>query len=373
MILSALVSPPEQVIRAGSWQKKYIQTDSKYHEKGFTKMKTKAIFIFIVFTTLNSGFATAQPAPPDYSDLKYWAASPHKADASDKIPLFLKDEKQDYRADVFFIYPTIYDNDSDTASWNAWLSDEKVNAEIDKTTILLQTSVFNGSCRVYSPRYRQANMVAFYSMGTPKADAAFDMAYNDVKTAFQYYLKNENNGRPIVIAGHSQGTLHAIRLLKEFFDGTSLQKQLVCAYIPGYRIKTDEYKSLPVGERPDQTGCILGWRSYIKGEIPNRAAGGNGNSVCVNPVTWTISEDWSPRELHQGIMLGFEDIIPNTVSAAIEPDSKILWVDIPPQIRESLEKKTDLHIYDINLFWMNIRGNVKLRIDSWLKENGFQK
>ena len=69
-------------------------------------------------------------------------------------------------------------------------------------------------------------------------------------------------------------------------------------------------------------------------------------------------------------MLGFEDIIPNTVSAAIEPGSKILWVDIPPQIRESLEKKTDLHIYDMNLFWMNIRGNVKIRIDSWLKENG---
>lgn len=338
--------------------------------KGLTKMREKTIFILMIFSVIRSGFATAQPAPPDYSDLNYWAASPHKADASDQVPAFLNDGKRDLLADVFFIYPTIYDNDSDTASWNAWLSDEKANAEIDNTTILLQASVFNGSCRVFSPRYRQANMEAFYSMGTLKATEAFDLAYNDVKTAFKYYMKTENNGRPIVIAGHSQGALHAIRLLQEFFDGTPLQKQLVCAYIPGYRIKNDDFKNIKTGEKPDQTGCFLGWRSFIKGEMPKKVEPENGNSICVNPVTWTTSEDWSPRELHQGIMLGFEDIVPNTVSAAIVPDSKILWVDIPSQIKEALEKKTDLHIYDINLFWMNIRENVKLRIESWLKENG---
>jgi hypothetical protein len=213
-------------------------------------------------------------------------------------------------------------------------------------------------------------METFYSMGTPKATEAFDLAYIDVKTAFKYYMKNDNNGRPIVIAGHSQGALHTIRLLQEFFDGTPLQKQLVCAYIPGYRIKMGDFKDIKAGEKPDQTGCFLCWRSFIKGEMPKKVEPEKGNSICVNPITWTTSEDWSPRELHQGIMLGFEDIVPNTVSAAIVPDSKILWVDIPPQIKEALEKKTDLHIYDINLFWMNIRENVKVRIESWLKENG---
>jgi hypothetical protein len=341
--------------------------------KLFTKMQAKTIFILVVLAIVQSGLATAQPAPPDYSTLKFWAASPHKADASDQIPVFLNDEKRELLADVFFIHPTIYDNDADTASWNAWLNDEKVNTETDNTTILLQASVFNGSSRVFAPRYRQANMEVFYKMGTPRATEAFDLAYSDIKTAFQYYLKNENKGRPIIIAGHSQGALHAIRLLKEFFDGSPLQKQLVCAYIPGYRIKSEDFKSIPVGTTPNQTGCFLGWRSYLKGELPKKLEPEKGNSVCVNPLTWTTSTEWASPQLHQGIMLGFESIIPNTVSAGIEPNMKILWVDIPPQILEMLEKKKDLHIYDFNLFWMNIRENVKLRIDVWLKENSGKK
>ncbi len=336
-------------------------------------MKGNTIFVLIVFTIVIAEFATAQPAPPDYSDLKYWAASPYKADASDMIPAFLKDEKQDLAADVFFIYPTIYDNDADTASANAWLGDEKVNTEIDNTTILLQASVFNGSCRVFAPRYRQANMEVLYKLGTPPATTALDLAYSDLKTAFEYYLKHENKDRPIVIAGHSQGALHAVRLLQDFFDGKPLQKQLVCAYIPGYRIKNEEFKTILAGEKPEQTGCFAGWRSYLKGEMPEKVETEKGNSICVNPLTWNTSIEWASPALHKGIMLGFESIVPNTLSAGIEPATKILWVDVPEPLKAALENKKDLHIYDINLFWMNIRENVKLRVDEWYRLNPVKK
>ena len=71
-----------------------------------------------------------------------------------------------------------------------------------------------------------------------------DVDAEDVKNAFEYYLKNENKGRPIIIASHSQGTTHAIRLLKEFFDGKDLSKQLVCAYLVGMGVKKDSYEKL---------------------------------------------------------------------------------------------------------------------------------
>lgn len=187
-----------------------------------------------------------------------------------------------------------------------------------------------------------------------------------MKKAFEWYLKNENKGRPIIIASHSQGSLHAIRLLQEFFDGKPLQKQLVCAYVVGYQIKKDAFKFIPVGTRPDQTGCFVGWRSYRKGEIPRGIAEENGNSVCVNPLTWTTSEEWSPRELHRGIMLGFKSIVANTVLCVVEPSSKILWVETPVVLEEKAEKLKNFHIYDYNLFWMNIRENVKQRIDAFL-------
>jgi hypothetical protein len=331
----------------------------------------KVLSVFVVSIIFLIGKTSAQsPAAPDYSHLDYWAASPYKMDTSDKIPEGLNDEETDKKADVFFVHPTSYFDEADTASWNAWLSDPVVNGETDYKSILFQSSVFNGSCRVFAPRYRQANMEVFYKMGTPEATAAFDLAYSDVKTAFLYYLQNENKNRPIVIASHSQGTLHAIRLLQEFFDDLPLQNQLVCAYILGYRIKKDAFKSIKVSEKPNQTGCFAGWRSYEKGEIPDRVLAENGDCICVNPLTWTTSVEWVTKDLHQGIMNGFDKIIPHTVAAGIEPKTKILWVESPDVIIEGMKKGKDLHVYDFNLFWLNIRENVKLRIDKWLTENG---
>ena len=304
---------------------------------------------------------------PDYNNLSNWAASPFKEDTSDSIPAFLDEEIRDQRADVFFIHPTSYFSEAENAPLNADMNDTETNQETDFRSILFQATVFNGSCRVFAPRYRQANMKAFYVFETPAAREAFDLAYSYIKKAFLYFLENYNENRPIIIASHSQGSLHAIRLLQEFFDGTPLQKRLVCAYVVGYRIKKDAFKSIPVGENAGQTGCFVGWRSYAKEEIPKGVEAENGNSVCINPLTWTTSEQWASPELHLGIMNGFETIIPHTAGAGIEHITRILWVDVEVPIEENVEKVKNLHIYDYNLFWMNIRQNVKQRIDAYFK------
>jgi len=302
---------------------------------------------------------------PDYSNLINWAASPFKKDNSDSIPEFLNDEVRNQSADVFFIHPTSYFSEDEDASLNADLNDTETNLETDYRSILFQATVFNGSCRIFAPRYRQANMKAFYVFETPIARKAFDLAYSDVKKAFVYFLENYSENRPIIIASHSQGSLHAIRLLQEFFDGKPLQKRLVCAYVLGYHIANNAFKEIPVGESAGQTGCYVGWRSYVKGEIPKGIEKENGNSVCVNPLTWTISDKWAPPDLHLGIMNGFDTIVPHTTGAGIEPVTKILWIDTQVTIEEDAEKVRNLHIYDYNLFWMNIRQNVKLRIISY--------
>ena len=337
----------------------------------------KNTLLLVIATLLIVSYSNAQPRnseagpntspAPDYSDLQYWAASPFKEDNSDVIPAFLKDEVRDTRADVFFIHPTSYFGEEKTSPWNADLRDTVVNSTTDNLSILMQTTVFNGSCRVFAPRYRQANMKTFYVFGTPVATQTFDFAYADIRNAFRWYLEHENKGRPIIIASHSQGSLHAIRLLQEFFDAKPLQKQLVCAYVIGYPIEKKAFKTIHVGEKSDQTGCFVGWRTYAKGELPKLIAAENGNSVCVNPLTWTTSEQWASPELHQGIMFGFDTVVPHTVGAGIEPSSKILWINTDVVLDDEKKPIKNYHVYDYNLFWMNIRQNVKDRIDAFLK------
>src|SRR6185437_301776 len=204
---------------------------------------------------------------PDYSSLNYWAASPFKYNPSDRVPQDFKNESKDSLADVFFIYPTTYTDTKMPDGWNADIDNEALNEKTDNSTILYQASVFNKYCRVFSPRYRQANIKAFYTSDSQRADAAFDTAYADVRNAFEYYLQHYNNGRPIIIASHSQGTLHAGRLLKEFFDNKPLQKQLVCAYIIGLPVFTNYFSELKPCRDSTATGCFVTWRTFEEGYI----------------------------------------------------------------------------------------------------------
>jgi len=180
---------------------------------------------------------------PNYELLDYWAAHPDKRDPSDSVPFPLQKEYvYDSTVDVFFIHPTTFTNRSDER-WNAEIDDTSLNAKTDYTTILFQASVFN-QARVFSPRYRQANLKAYFTNDTVEAIKAFELAYDDVRTAFQYYLDHYNQGHPIILASHSQGSNHAIRLLKDFFDQKPLKEKLVVAYIIGMNIPLTSFTDL---------------------------------------------------------------------------------------------------------------------------------
>ena len=252
---------------------------------------------------------------PDYSSLNYWA-QPFKVDPSDDIPADLKDATTDSLADVFFIHPTTYTDAKTHDGWNADIKDIDLNKKTDKSTILYQASVFNKYCRVYVPRYRQANLQAFFTNDSSAAKQAFDLAYNDIKTAFKYYLENWNQGQPIIIASHSQGTLHAERLLKEFFDGKQLQSQLVCAYIIGLQVVKDLFLSLKPCEDSIATGCIISWRTFLEGYISPIVLREKEQAIVVNPLTWTTDTTVASSKLNSGgILKNFNKVIPNLVHA----------------------------------------------------------
>ena len=304
---------------------------------------------------------------PDYNDLFFWAAHPWKKDNSDSIPVLLKNELRDTLADVFFLHPTSYIRDFRRSMLNANLGDSSVNNQTDRI-MLMQATVFNNSCRIFAPRYRQAHVKAYMAPKSNASQKAFDLAYEDLKTAFQYYLDHWNKGRPIIIASHSQGAMHAIRLLQEFFDDKPLQKQLVCAYVIEWQIKNEDFKELKVGETPDATGCFVGWRTYKKGELDFVVKRENGNSICVNPVSWNTSSEEVPKEKHKGAMgMDSTKICTQCIGTSIDPVHKTLWVELPEGTNEKFERLKNLHVADYNLFYLDIRENVITRIKAFLK------
>ena len=303
---------------------------------------------------------------PDYSQLQYWAAHPYKHSTSDSIPEPLKSVSvRDSAVDVFFLHPTTFGNKKDS-SWNADINDPELNARTDYRTILYQASVFN-ECRIFAPRYRQAHIRSYFTTDSARAKAAFDLAYEDIRTAFQYYLDHFNQGRPIIIASHSQGSTHAQRLLKEFFENKPLHSRLVVAYVVGMVIPKEYFGQLKPCKDSLQTGCFVGWRSFKKGYEPEFVSKENGNSYVTNPLNWTDSREYAPKTLNQGaILTNFKEMTKGAADAQIHGD--ILWLHKPHFPGSIFYRTKNYHIGDINLFYVNIRENVQTRIRMFWKQ-----
>jgi len=314
---------------------------------------------------------TVKAALPDYSNEDLWAALPDRQDEADVVPKGdFQDQQKTAAADIFFLYPTTYTGKKGQDQWYAPLDDEFTNNRTDETAIRFQASIFNGAGKVYAPRYRQMHLYGFYAKKEAvkaEGDKAYKLAYQDIKTAFEYYLKNYNDGRPIIIAAHSQGAGHGITMLKEFFDGTDLQQQFVAAYLVGWPIKKDEFKTIQVCQNAEDVNCFCSWRTYKYGKYPDNYKDDNGEVMVTNPLSWTTDETFVPKsENGGGVILDIKEIHPNLADAQVE--GEILWTHKPKFPGSFFIWRKNYHIVDLNFFWVNVRRNAELRVQYFLKQ-----
>ncbi len=309
---------------------------------------------------------TVHPEAPDYSAEKYWIALPWRVDSGDSVPpgCELGENQKNAQVDVFYVHPTLYVMGR---NWNASLSDKSLNSNCDKC-IKIQASVFNACGRVFAPRYRQALLKSFFD--SAEGPKAIGFAYEDVKAAFQYYLDHWNKGRPIIIAGHSQGARHVQQLLSDFFDGTDLQKQLVAAYPIGMPISKTAFKHIPLGDSATQTNCFITWNTFAWGTdvgIRNNLYRG---AACVNPLTWKTNDTYAPSTLNSGgVPSPFNRIDKGVCDAQIHQG--LLWIH-SPDARGYFELKGFYHLFDVNLFYVNLRKNALDRTSAFLNKQGAQ-
>ena len=299
---------------------------------------------------------------PNYSEMDYWVEHPKKEKHYASLPKNYLDSlnTENPKIDAFFIHPTLYLKGT---SWNADINDKKLNKEIGNAAIKNQASVFLGIANIYAPHYRQMHIQSYYDL--KNGLQAFEVAYLDVKNAFIYYWRNYNKGNKFIIAGHSQGTNHAERLLKEIIlENDSMRSLLLISYLPGMPIK-QFHKDLAPCSSPNQLDCFLSWRSLAEGYFP--ADWEVSDSIfCVNPISWKIDSLPSQKKNHLGILFQNHKIhYPNSIEAYT--DKGVVWIKPIKIPFARFYKMKNYHIADYNLYWINIRNNLRYR----LKENGY--
>ena len=313
-------------------------------------------------------FADTEPPPaPDYANPGHWAALPERQDLADVTPSeAVQDNQADAEVDVFFVHPTTYYEDS---GWNQDLADAPINAITDYAVMRNQASVFNGCCRIYAPRYRQATLYSFFDRAGGGQDA-IDFAYQDVAQAFRHYMDHENQGRPFILAGHSQGALHLDTLLREEMQGSPAAERMIAAYPIGYYL--DGSNGFPVCQSAQQTGCQVSWNALAPevesfNEVPN--------PICVNPLTWRTDGAYADFSANLGaVSYGFDEE-DESPSEAIEPgvadaqciDGELRVTEVrSEEYPPFMSGEGNYHMYDLNLFHMNLRANAVARTEAFL-------
>ncbi|TXS95866.1 DUF3089 domain-containing protein [Parahaliea maris] len=338
--------------------------------------------------------STILAARPDYGDDRFWAALPDKASAAQLVPEGLPDPAGPRQADVFYIHPTSYISGK---TWNSPLFSDSRAWEMVDVILGAQASAFNLCCNVYAPHYRQAALASFLAFDRPDGAAALDLAYADIASAFEEFLARIGD-RPFVVASHSQGTYHALRLLAEQVDGRAIQQRMVAAYLVGYWLPMDTFgrtmKHIEPCNANSDIACVLHWSTYgehgvRRNGVPHWYPGGAELSdgkplLCNNPLNWQREGRRVPASEHPGALYVARGggLLYDLLNLPTDIELKQLPALLPhwtwAECRDGLlhvaeqvngpfgefnsDPRQDYHLADYSLFYQSIRENAWERV-----------
>ena len=331
--------------------------------------------------------------PPSYSDPDNWAALPSRVGAEDMIPKGIGDGDIQGSApvDVFFVHPTGFLRGK---SWTYSMDKNSATEENTQWMMANQASPFNGCCNVYAPRYRQANIFSYFQEEEVR-DQLLGFAYQDVRRAFEYFIANFSEGKPFILASHSQGTHHSSRLLQELIDGTELSQRMVAAYIIGGTIQRkifDDMKTVTLCDSPTDLHCAIHWDTWSEDVIDTEMPGVAEN-VCTNPLSWRLNGGLTEKSSHLGavvasgvfqVELSGSDV---ATGVAFDPLGSPIKNMLRAQCKDGALYISDqtgtpfgeqggsfgggnYHGLDYPVFHMDIRENAKERVQEYLNRSG---
>ena len=325
------------------------------------KQKTAVLLFALIFMFSLIGAGKANEQPSIYAQAENWA--------------YLEADKA-AAADVFFICPTVYGGEAD--SFNMSLDDTAVKSDFLGATNM-EKGIYDQQTRFFAPYYQQAGLNV-YELPIEEREPYLSVAYEDIKDAFTYYLERYNEGRPIILAGFSQGADMSIRLLKDCFADEEVNDLLVACYAIGWSITEAELAEFPhlrFASGEDDTGVIVSFNSETEAVTDSLLIPSGTRTLAINPLNWKT--DSTPAEKEANLGACFTDYsgsivteIPHLCGAYIDPIRGALKVpDVTPEkYPPVLPIFSDgvYHLYDYQFFYRNLQENVEVRLNAFLED-----
>jgi hypothetical protein len=292
---------------------------------------------------------SAEARPNDYRDDTSWLCRPgRKGDACDidlTTTVIAADGTMTREAwtadpkaaiDCFYVYPTI----STDPGTNSDMKPDPAELNV----VAQQFARFASGCRPFAPMYRQVTLAGLRQRTSTGSGFGLGtgLAYDDVRDAWHSYLERDNQGRGVVLVGHSQGSYVLIELIRNEIDGQAVQKRLVSAILLGATLEVPTgkdvggaFKQIPLCRAASHTGCVITYGSYRSTvPAPENALFGRTTTpgmvgACTNPASL---KEGGPAPLHSYLSTSGRTITGTTTPAPWVTPAKAIdtpWVSVP--------------------------------------------
>lgn len=329
------------------------------------------LVVLVVAASMFAGCGKSAPSNPatDYSQSGHWLALP----ASTDMPV-----------DVFYLYPTSYAKTS--------ASDPQVCA-IDNPAMIhnsglafqRQATAFQTVANIFAPYYRQTDVSALSPPLDQQQQIIGDIPTTDATAAFDYFIKHYNNGRPFILASHSQGSNVMINLLSGYMhDHPDVYSRMVAAYVIGYSVTLDylaQNPQLKFAQGPDDTGVLISYNTEAPDETGNSPVVLPG-AQAINPITWTRSETLATAAQNLGsiqlnpdgsVVLDAQGqfaVIQNYADARVDTAKGVVICSTADENKlapgNAIFPRGVYHSFDYPFYYFNIRANAALRTAAFL-------
>ena len=275
--------------------------------------------------------------------------------------------------DVFYIYPTVTGFRPETEVCEMTDTMMIAGAQMVRQ---IQTAVFEESCNVFMPYYRQI------SMPKPGSDYSAIIDYVskfDATDALDYYLNNLNQGRPFILAGHSQGAATLIALLENYMTKhPEALSRMIAAYPIGFAVTKDwlAKTGLKFAEGATDTGVIVSWNTEGPANLTENNMTLAPGGISINPINW--KRDATPASVKENlgsltydgklVTPGIADARVDTVRGSVvvtTADAKLYAI---PADGAAMFGPESYHLHDYGFFFNNFKQNVADRVKAFLEK-----